>query len=159
MLADVVAACTQVGSTYVVGPVDGLLEGATIIDDPRSGQGAAVGLGLAVACSDGCAGPFLVVNADLPCATAADLRTLAASVPRDGVGTTNALGLSSADRFRPLYGPGSAARFGALDGARLVAVANLVDDVDTLADLERLDGRLGARSAAALLGARRMVAR
>jgi 2-phospho-L-lactate guanylyltransferase len=166
MLTDVVAACTQVGSTYVVGPVGGPLEGAMILDDPGSGQGAAVDLGLAVACEHRCSGPFLVVNADLPCATATDLRTLAASVPDGGVavvaaddGTTNALGLSSAGRFRALYGPGSAARFGALEGAKFVAIANLVDDVDTLADLERLEGRLGARSAAALVGVRRLVAR
>jgi hypothetical protein len=29
-------------------------------------------------------------------------------------------------------------------------IPNLVDDVDTLADLERLEGRLGPRTAAAL---------
>src|ERR1700722_19753763 len=150
MLTDVVFVCAQIGPTYVVGPVEGPLEGATILEDPGAGQGAAVGLGLAVARNEGCSGPFLVVNADLPCVTAADLRTLAASVPAEGVavvaaddGTTNALGLSSAGRFRPLYGPGSAERFGALEGAEAVAIANLVDDVDTLADLERLEGRLG----------------
>jgi len=165
MLTDVVDACAQVGPTYVVGPVEPPFERAMILEDPGAGQGAAVSFGLAMACNEDRAGPFFVVNADLPCVTSADLRMLAASLPRGGLavvaaddGTTNALGLSGAGRFRPLYGTGSAARFAALEGARLVAIRNLVDDVDTLADLERLEGRLGVHSAAALGGVRRMVA-
>lgn len=164
MLADVVGACTQVGPTYVVGPVEPLLEGVTILEDPGAGQGAAVSFALTVASNGGGDGPLLVVNADLPCVTAADLHALVVGVPREGIalvaandGTTNALGLSSADRFRPLYGLGSAARFAALEGARVVAIANLIDDVDTFADLERLEGRLGVRSAAVLGGVHRMV--
>jgi 2-phospho-L-lactate guanylyltransferase len=98
----------------------------------------------------------LVVNADLPCATEADVRALAAALPDQGValveaadGTTNALALSSGDLFRPLYGPGSAARFRAL-GAVAASIPNLRDDVDTVDDLERLHDRLGRHTRAAL---------
>ena len=106
--------------------------------------------------------PILVVNADLPCAKARDLLTLLGALPEGGLalvpagdGTTNALALSAPHLFAPVYGPGSADRFRAR-AKRLgapVAVAtipNLVDDVDTLDDLERLEGRLGPRTAAAL---------
>jgi 2-phospho-L-lactate guanylyltransferase (CobY/MobA/RfbA family) len=104
----------------------------------------------------------LVVNADLPCVQPRDLLTLLGALPEAGValvraadGTTNALALAAAHLFAPLYGPGSAARFRAR-AERLeapfvaAAIPNLVDDVDTLADLERLEGRLGAQTAAAL---------
>jgi 2-phospho-L-lactate guanylyltransferase (CobY/MobA/RfbA family) len=130
----------------------------TVVADGPGGQGAAV----AAALVDLAEGPILVVNADLPCATAADLRTLLGSIPGDGIalveatdGTTNALGLSSPRQFAPLYGPGSAERFRAhAKRLRVSCVAvdlpNLVDDVDTLADLERLGERLGRRTRAAL---------
>ena len=65
-------------------------------------------------------------------------------------GTTNALGLAAPRLFEPLYGPGSAARFLALAPSRLVEIPNLADDVDSLSDLDRLEGRLGARTRAAL---------
>jgi 2-phospho-L-lactate guanylyltransferase (CobY/MobA/RfbA family) len=104
----------------------------------------------------------LVVNADLPCVLPRDLLTLLGALPEDGIalvpaadGTTNALALAATHLFAPLYGPGSAERFLAR-AARLeapVAVAripNLADDVDTLADLERLEGRVGPRTRAAL---------
>ena len=65
-------------------------------------------------------------------------------------GTTNALSLISARDFRPLYGPGSAARFAAALGARPLYVPNLADDVDGLADLERVADRLGPHTRAAL---------
>ncbi|MBA2293862.1 MAG: hypothetical protein H0W16_01890, partial [Actinobacteria bacterium] len=62
-----------------------------------------------------------------------------------------------AEVFQPLYGPGSAARFRAHGRALALpvedlALGNLVCDVDTLADLERLGPRPGARTRA-LLGA------
>ncbi len=98
-------------------------------------------------------GPFLVVNADLPCATARDLLALAGAVPDDGLalaaaadGTTNALALASTVLFAPVFGPGSAARFAALGPSRQVDAPNLVDDVDTIADLERLADRVGPRT-------------
>ena len=46
---------------------------------------------------------------------------------------TSPLGL-----FAPVYGPGSAARFAVLGPSRRVEAPNLIDDVDTIADLERL---------------------
>ena len=61
------------------------------------------------------------------------------------------------DRFAVTvsYGSGSAERFRARAeklGVRAATalIPNLVDDVDTLADLERLEGRLGPATAAAL---------
>ena len=158
MLGDVLEACVAVGETVVVG--DGAAEplteelGARYIAEPGGGQGGAVAAGLAEL---GVA-PILVVNADLPCVRAGDLAQLAGTIPPDGValvdaldGTTNALGLARRDLFAPLYGPGSASRFRVHAerlGARFrpVEVANLRDDVDTLDDLERLEGRLGRRT-------------
>jgi 2-phospho-L-lactate/phosphoenolpyruvate guanylyltransferase len=163
MLGDVLAACVAVGRTLVVTPdPDGARlagrAGAEAVTDPGAGQGAAVEAAL------GCAGPgrILVVNADLPCIAPADLRSLLAATPEGGValveavdGTTNALSLPAADVFAPLYGRGSAARFrerGAGLGLGTVSVElpNLVADVDTLEDLERLRLRCGPRTQACL---------
>jgi 2-phospho-L-lactate guanylyltransferase len=160
MLADVLAAAVVVGPTLVVTPdaerVD--LMGADVVGDPGGGQGAAVEAALARV-----DGPVLVVNADLPCAVPADLRALAAAIPVHGLalvealdGTTNALGLSSSDVFAPLYGPDSASRFRALAAESVsLVIPNLVEDVDTLADLERLQLRCGPRTQATLAGAAR----
>jgi 2-phospho-L-lactate/phosphoenolpyruvate guanylyltransferase len=151
MLEDVVRACAAVGPTFVVGP-DGLeVADATFVPDPGGGQGSAVRAGLhAAALAGGGPGPFLVVNADLPSVTPRDLLALAGAVPEHGLalasavdGTTNALGLASPELFVPVYGPGSAARFAASAPSRSVDAPNLVDDVDTVADLERIRGRLG----------------
>ena len=138
MLADVVAAADEIGV-------------AVVADAP--GQGAAVEAALAEVREL----PVLVVNADLPAATPRDLLALLGSVPPEGLavaaatdGTTNAVALATPALFRPLYGPGSAARFLALAPSRLVEIPNLVDDVDTLDDLRRLDGRLGRHTAAAV---------
>ena len=101
MLADVLAACEAVGTTYVVTNARGLRMAATVIADAGRGQGAAVAAGLEAAERAGSAAPFLVVNADLPCITARDLLALAGAIPDDGLalvaaadGTTNALALS-----------------------------------------------------------------
>jgi 2-phospho-L-lactate guanylyltransferase len=158
MLADVVEACAAVGPTFVVGPAGLELDGATLVPDPGGGQGAAVRTGLAAAAlASGGIGPFVVVNADLPCVTPRDLLALAGAVPAEGLalaaaadGTTNALAVSSPERFVPLYGPGSAARFAALGSARTVDAPNLVDDVDTLEDLARVRDRLGSHTRATL---------
>src|SRR6266511_1191214 len=144
MLEDVLAACRVVA-------------GGVTIASGGGGQGAAVEAELRRIDS----GPVLVVNADLPAAQPRDLLTLLGALPEDGLalvaaadGTTNALALAAPHLFAPLYGPGSAERFLAR-AARLKAPAavaeipNLADDVDTLADLDRLDGRLGPRKAAA----------
>ena len=133
----------------------------TLVLDPRRGQGEAVRAGLNAAFAAGGTEPVLVVNADLPCATARDLFALAGALPTRGLalapaadGTTNALALASIDLFVPVYGPGSAARFAALAPSRAVDSPNLRDDVDTVADLERLGPRLGAHTRAALLALR-----
>jgi 2-phospho-L-lactate guanylyltransferase len=151
MLADVVAACTAVGPTYVVAPPGESVAGATIVaEGPRRGQGAAVQTALAAATAADAAEPVLVVNADLPCVSPRDLLTLAGAAPVGGLavapaadGTTNALALAVPRLFAPVYGPGSAARFAALGPSRLLELPNLIDDVDTVADLERLESRLG----------------
>jgi 2-phospho-L-lactate guanylyltransferase len=163
MLGDVLAACLAVGGARVVtsdsdGAALALESGAEVVDDPGGGQGAAVSSALAGIEP----GAMLVVNSDLPCAIPADLRALLAATPAGGMalvealdGTTNALSLSAADTFTPLYGPDSAARFRAharqlgVDSVS-VAVPNLADDVDTLDDLSRLHLRLGPRTQAAL---------
>jgi 2-phospho-L-lactate guanylyltransferase len=158
MLADVLGAAIAVGSAVVV---TSDAEGAAlarelragVVSDPGGGQGPAVQAALA-----GVEGPAVVVNADVPCVVPEDIRSLAAAVPEHGIalvealdGTTNALGLSSADLFRPLYGPDSARRFHALDIETVsVVVPNLAEDVDTMADLERLQLRCGPRTQAVL---------
>ena len=137
MLADVLAAAGEVGEPVVANGV--------------GGQGEAVAAALA-----GLDGPVLVLNADLPCATADDLRALLAATPEDGTaivaaedGTTNAISLSRAGLFEPLYGPGSAERFRAR-GAAVVSIPNLEDDVDTADDLARVRARVGAHTRGAL---------
>ena len=160
MLGDVVDAATSVGEVRVVtGDAAGRLVagelGATAVDDPGEGQGAAVAAAL-----EDVDGICLVVNADLPRVRPSDLAALAVP-PRLGRvalvasadGRTNALGLPYAEIFRPLYGPDSARRFRAhvlelgLDFEEL-ALPNLVADVDTLADLDGLGPRGGARTRA-----------
>jgi 2-phospho-L-lactate/phosphoenolpyruvate guanylyltransferase len=158
MLADVLAACAAVGRTIVVTGDEAaravaIEVGVAALDDPGGGQGPAVAHALDLVP----VAPALVVNADLPCVVPDDLRALEAAIPVGGLalapaadGTTNAIGLDDPRLFRPLYGPGSAARFGALAPATTVEVPNLVDDVDTLDDLARLEGRVGPRTQMAL---------
>jgi 2-phospho-L-lactate guanylyltransferase len=162
MLEDVVAACAAVGPTFVVAPAGTDVVGATTVPDPGGGQGPAVRAGLEAAAlaTDGVV-PVLVVNADLPCVTARDLLALAGAVPPGGLaftaaadGTTNALALATRALFAPVYGSGSAARFATLGPSRRVDAPNLIDDVDTLADLERLCGRLGYRTRSVLTALR-----
>ena len=144
MLDDVLAACAPVGPTVVA--------------DAAGGQGAAVAAALTGIGEE----TVLVVNADLPCLGADDPVALAEAVPEDGLavapagdGTTNALGLSRPSLFAPLYGPGSAEEFRAHAsqlGVPSVVVrrAGLTDDVDTLADLDRVADRVGPRTKEAL---------
>jgi 2-phospho-L-lactate guanylyltransferase len=163
MLGDVLAACVEVGATVVVTEDAEARElagtvGVAIVHDPGGGQGRAVAEALAPL-----EGPILVVNADLPAAQSGDLRALERAVPLAGLalvsaadGTTNALALSGPRVFGPCYGPDSAARFRehasslGLD-AVTITLPNLRDDVDTLADLERLGVRAGPRTQAAML--------
>jgi 2-phospho-L-lactate guanylyltransferase len=163
MLGDVLAACLPVGETRVVtADADGIEiardGGADVIDDPGGGQGAAVLAGLTGLEP----GPLLIVNSDVPCAAPDDLRALLAATPAGGMalvealdGTTNALSISAVDTFVDLYGRDSASRFRAHARALglesvSVAIPNLADDVDTVADLERLHLRLGPLSQACL---------
>jgi 2-phospho-L-lactate/phosphoenolpyruvate guanylyltransferase len=167
MLADVLAAATEVSRTVVVtGDEDGRRvaseAGAEVVDDPGGGQGAAVAAAIGLFPSDA----VLIVNADVPCVVPYDLRSLIASTPRGGIalvasedGRTNALSLPAPQLFEPLYGPRSAERFkrAAVElGLEVVAAAipNLVDDVDTRRDLQRVQSRLGTRTQAALQGLR-----
>jgi 2-phospho-L-lactate guanylyltransferase len=163
MFRDVLAACLAVGRTCVVTPDEeaaaaARAAGADARPDPGGGQGAAVQAALAGVGP----GEVLVVNADLPCVRPRDLRALLAATPAGGValveaadGTTNALSLPAPEAFAPLYGPGSAARFRAHAVTLRLAVTsvplpNLARDVDTLADLERLERQAGPCTRACL---------
>jgi 2-phospho-L-lactate guanylyltransferase (CobY/MobA/RfbA family) len=143
MLEDVLAACRAVGET--------------IVADADAGQGAAVQEALGPV-----AGVVAIVNADLPCLTADDVRALLDALPENGLavapasdGTTNALALAGPALFAPLYGPGSAEEFRAHASqlgvpSAVVFRPNLADDVDTLDDLSRLGDRVGPHTRAAL---------
>jgi 2-phospho-L-lactate/phosphoenolpyruvate guanylyltransferase len=135
MLGAVLAAAKVVGPTLLVTEDAGLAQrfGVEHVPDPGGGQGPAVAAGVARAAEL----PVLVVNADLPHATAADLEALAAAAPSlvaAADGTTNALALTDPLSFEPLYGPGSAARYEAA-GLRPLDLPRLAADVDTIGDL------------------------
>ncbi|HLB20098.1 MAG TPA: hypothetical protein VK613_13325 [Gaiellaceae bacterium] len=120
--------------------VNGLAEEALVIDGP-GGQGEAVAGTLAAH-----RGPVTILNADLPCVTSAEIEKLTAAAPalvaaRDG--TTNALALRDVGDFKPLYGPGSAARFAEQLGAVGLDLPGMRDDVDTWDDVERVRDRVG----------------
>jgi 2-phospho-L-lactate guanylyltransferase len=165
MLADVLAATTEVGRTVVVtadeeGRRIATDVGAEVVDDPGGGQGDAVAAAIGLVDEDA----VLVVNADVPCVLPYDLRSLLAATPPGGIalvasedGRTNALSLPAPHLFEPLYGPRSAERFqrAARDLGReavVVAMPNLADDVDTPADLDRVRFRAGAHTQAVLQG-------
>src|SRR6516164_7615507 len=72
MLADVLSAAAPLGDVLVVAPGNpSLPPGVRHVADPRRGQGAAVQAALDAAVA--LPGPYLVVNADVPCATTRDL--------------------------------------------------------------------------------------
>jgi 2-phospho-L-lactate guanylyltransferase len=158
MFADVLAAALVVGDVFVVAPGRlALPSGPHHVADPLRGLGAAVRAGLDAAVATGAAGPYVVVNADVPCAEPRDLLALAGAVPPDGLalvvaedGTTNALAFDHESLFEPVYGPGSAERFEALGPSRRVDAPNLICDVDTLDDLARLALRVGPRTRAVI---------
>ncbi|MEX0850293.1 MAG: NTP transferase domain-containing protein [Gaiellaceae bacterium] len=145
MLGDVVAAALEVGPVLVVtDDIAVVPPGIEVVPDPGEGLSAAVSAGLARV-----EGHALVVNADLPCATAAAIRRLAAAgfaLVEAEDGTTNALSLPDPSVFAALYGPGSAARFRAHAPFASLAIPELAADVDTGDDLERLAPLLGPRT-------------
>lgn len=124
----------------VTDAVNELAEEALVVDGP-GGQGEAVAGSLAVR-----RGPVTILNADLPCVTSAEIEELTAAAPalvaaHDG--TTNALALRDVGDFKPLYGPGSAARFAKHLGAISMDLPGMRDDVDTWEDVERVRNRVG----------------
>jgi 2-phospho-L-lactate guanylyltransferase len=145
MLGDVVAAALEVGRVLVVtDDLAAVPPDAHALADPGGGLGAAVAAGLALV--DGHA---LVVNADLPCATPDAIRRLAAeglALVEAADGTTNALSLPDPAVFAPLYGPGSAARFRTHAPFTTLDIPELVTDVDTGEDLERVALLCGPRT-------------
>ena len=131
MFLDVRSVCEQVGEV--------------IVCDAPVGQGEAVAATLAPL-----DGPVAIVNADLPCVTPYELEELFASAPAlvaAADGTTNALALADAQDFRPLYGAGSAERF----GLKQLELTGLSEDVDTWEDLKRLAPFVGPNTRSALL--------
>jgi len=163
MLQDVLTAATEVSRTVVVtsdGEGKRVAEGAgaEVVNDPGGGQSAAVAAALGALPNDS----LLIVNADVPCVLSYDLRSLLAATPPGGIayvasedGRTNALSLPAPELFQPLYGSNSAKKFrraAEVLGVEAVAVAipNLVDDVDTREDLERVGERAGPHTRAAL---------
>ncbi len=161
MLGDVVESALAVGDVRVVtdDPAGRLVAGdlgARLVDDSGDGQGAAVATGL-----EGASGPLPRRQRRRPCVRPADLIALLAARRRqacDRRARATARRTRSgfrADVFAPLYGPGSAGHFRAHAEAlgihfEELALPNLVDDVDTLADLARLGARAGPRTAALL---------
>jgi len=127
MLEDVRAACAPLGDVLVC--------------DAPGGQGQALAAFL-----EDLSGPVVIVNADLPCAGTIELEALASASPAlvaASDGTTNALALTDARDFVPLYGAGSAGRYAAALNARALDLPGLRDDVDTWDDLVRVDERAG----------------
>jgi 2-phospho-L-lactate/phosphoenolpyruvate guanylyltransferase len=167
MLADVLAATTAVADTVVVTNDDegrrlATDVGALLVNDPGGGQSPAVAAALGLLEIDA----VLIVNADVPCVTPSDLRSLLAATPLGGIalvasadGRTNALSLPTPNLFEPLYGPRSAERFQraarelGLEAVEM-AIPNLADDVDTRQDLNRVQLRAGTHTQEALQGLR-----
>lgn len=122
--------------------------GAAVVVEGPGGQGAALAAALAEL-----DGPVTIVNSDVPCVTPSELEQLTAAAPAlvaAADGTTNALALQDARDFEPLYGEGSARRFGQRLGARSLDLPGLRDDVDTWDDLERVRERVGEHTRAYL---------
>ena len=151
MLGDVLAACNPVGGTRVA-TSDG--DAAALAED----AGAAVLDSIASGLADVEPGAILIVNSNVPCAVPDDLRALLAATPAGGIaavegpdGTTNALSISAAETYTPLNASRARAHAREL-GLDFVSVAipNLADDVETEADVQRLQLRLGPRSQACL---------
>jgi 2-phospho-L-lactate guanylyltransferase (CobY/MobA/RfbA family) len=132
MMCDVVEACNAAGADDVV------------IVRAGGGQGEAIADTLA-----GLRGPVTIVNADVPCVTADELREVTAAAPAlvaAADGTTNALALRDATQFVPLYGPGSARRYASALGARRLELQGLAYDVDNWSDIEGVRELVGTHT-------------
>jgi 2-phospho-L-lactate guanylyltransferase len=166
MLEDVLAAVAEVRGierVVVVTPdadaaslADG--RGAIIVPEPGAGElNAAVESAIAFALARG-AGQVLVLPADIPLATPAELSSLIGSRCRPGVtlapshdsNGTNALLLAPPDAIAPCYGPGSYLQHMSQAMARHIDVnvlhlAGVARDIDEPADLAQLSATAGAR--------------
>jgi 2-phospho-L-lactate guanylyltransferase len=132
--------------------------GCRVVEEPDGGDlNTALRLAAGAAGAVGGADGLLVVAADLPLAEPSALARVAGAlegapvvvVPSaDGAGT-NVLGWRDPAAFEPRFGPGSAARHLAVDGAVRVDEPTLAADVDTAADLAAALGRLAPGSVTA----------
>jgi 2-phospho-L-lactate guanylyltransferase len=157
MLADVQARChatSELSGVFAVTHPSVALDPRTLrVDDSAEGDmNAAVRAGIAAAVAHG-AETVIVLPADIPCMTSADLRTLLAATnraervvvvgaSRDAHGT-NALLLRPPDAIPPSFGPPSADRHVSLARAANCHAVVLADlglslDVDTPEDLAAL---------------------
>ena len=158
MLADVLAACAAVGPTFVVGPPRPRPRPRratrALVPDPGGGQGAAVRAGLEAAAwrpeasgRSSSSTPTSRASRRATCSRSrAPSRTTGSRSPQPPTGRRTRSRSRRPSLFAPVYGPGSAARFAALAPSRQVDAPNLIDDVDTVADLERLGRALGPRT-------------
>ncbi|WP_461186635.1 2-phospho-L-lactate guanylyltransferase [Arthrobacter sp. Z4-13] len=157
---DTVAAALPVGRVVVVtsdaAAADFRALGAETVQDPGRGLSAAVLHGIGVAGS----GRVAVLQGDLPALASAELEValrlasaaeMAFVADSAGTGTTLITALDP-ERHRPAFGEGSRAAHGAAGYVELDLdeTSGLRSDVDTWADLERVEGRLGRRTAEAL---------
>jgi 2-phospho-L-lactate/phosphoenolpyruvate guanylyltransferase len=156
MLRDVLSAATAFSQTTVVVTADPLVgalardRGAVVAPDrdPPAGINAAVARGILAAAGHA----VLILMGDLPCATEADLRHVAASAPPgrgvtlamsgDGTGT-NAMLVAPPQLVSPSFGAGSLARHLAAAQAvnadcTVVTAPGLMLDIDTPEDLSTL---------------------
>lgn len=157
---DTVAAALPVGRlvviTSTVAAADFRALGAETVHDPGQGLSAAVLQGIEAAGP----GRVAVLQGDLPALTSAELEAalwlasaaeLAFVADAAGTGTTLITALDP-QRHRPAFGEGSRAAHAALGYVELYIdkTSGLRSDVDIWDDLERLEGRLGRRTAEAL---------
>jgi 2-phospho-L-lactate guanylyltransferase (CobY/MobA/RfbA family) len=131
MFLDVRSACEQIGEVRIC--------------NAPGGQNAALAAMLLTL-----EGPVAIVNSDVPCATPHELRELVNAAPAlvsAADGTTNAIVFEDARDFQPLYGPGSADRF----GLKQLYLPGLCEDIDTEEALLRLAPCVGSNTRSALL--------
>ena len=119
MLADVLAAAVAVGPVLVVSPqVIALPEGATHVEDPRRGQGAAVRAALDAATAAGLPAPYLAGRAHARGADRASTRDRCVKV------AVLSGGVGGARFLRGLLG--------VVDPGNVSIVGNIADDIEVL---------------------------